>query len=187
MSSLFLARWSGYVSIASAIGFVVVVSGLHFMQHDYDPQHQLMSELALGRYGWAMLPAFVLLAVSVLGVAQGLGAVRASVLTRAILGGAAASFVGAGVFRLGQADELHILLIAVAFVLVVLGMYLLPSSAPGLSARFNRGVCWGLGAATALSAWLGHSVLPIGVGQRLGAAWVLLWLCYVGWKLIQRS
>ena len=75
---------------------------------------------------------------------------------------------------LGRASEWHIALIAVAFVAVVLAMYLLPSVAPAQFGGKARGVSWGLAGGTALSVFLGHSILPIGVGQRLAAACVVI-------------
>ena len=38
--------------------FVIAVVALHLLQPNYEPTHQLMSELALGPYGWAMIVAF---------------------------------------------------------------------------------------------------------------------------------
>jgi hypothetical protein len=156
------------------------------VQPDYDGRYQLMSELALGPYGWAMLPAFCFFALSILGVQHGLRSIGGSLPIRAVLVAAALTIFGAGVFRLGQATELHIALVALAFVLMVLAMYLLPSQAGSLSSRLARGISWVLAAATALSVLGGHSVLPIGTGQRLAAACVLIWLCFLGWQLVRR-
>jgi hypothetical membrane protein len=119
-------------------------------------------------------------------VQHGLRSIGGSLPIRAVLVAAALTIFGAGVFRLGQATELHIALVALAFVLMVLAMYLLPSQAGSLSSRLARGISWVLAAATALSVLGGHSVLPIGTGQRLAAACVLIWLCFLGWQLVRR-
>jgi hypothetical membrane protein len=169
--------------IAGAIGFVVVVSILHALQPGYDLVYQLMSELALGAYGWAMLVAFLLIAASTLSLALGIAGIQRSPWLQGVLTLAALGFLGAGVFPLGRASEWHILLIAIAFVAVVLAMYLLPSAVPAHFGGAARPVSWGLAGGTALSVFLGHSVLPIGVGQRLAAACVIAWLCFAGGRL----
>jgi hypothetical membrane protein len=182
-----IPRWAGALAIAGAAGFVAVVSILHVLQPGYDPVHQLMSELALGPYGWAMFLAFALIAGSTLSLGLGIAGVQRAPVLQAVLAVAALGFVGAGVFPLGRASEWHISLIAVAFVAVVLAMYLLPTLS---AARFggNAGkVSWLLAAGTALGVFLGHSILPIGVGQRLAAACVVAWLCFVGARLRRAS
>jgi len=176
-------RWPGRLGIAGAIGFVAVVSILHVLQPGYDPAHQLMSELALGAHGWAMLVAFLLLATSMLSLAFGIWQIqRAPWLLLSLVVGAL-GFLGAGVFSLGRASELHIWLIATAFVAAVLAMYLLPRMVPVHFGGRARAVSWCLAAGTALSVFLGHSLVPMGVGQRLAAVCVVAWLCFVGWRL----
>jgi len=142
-----------------------------------------MSELALGAYGWAMLLAFLFIAASTLSLALGIAQVQRSPWIQVVLAAAALGFLGAGVFPLGQASEWHIALIAIAFVAVVLAMYLLPSVAPAQFGGKAKSVSWCLPAGTALSVFLGHSILPIGVGQRLAAACVVIWLCFAGARL----
>jgi hypothetical protein len=44
--------------------FVIIVVALHLLQPEYEPTRQLMSELALGQYGWAMFVAFLGLAIA---------------------------------------------------------------------------------------------------------------------------
>jgi hypothetical membrane protein len=174
---------AGSLAITGAIGFVVVVSILHVLQPGYDFAHQLMSELALGPYGWAMLPAFLFIATSTLSIALGIAQVQRSPWLQVVFALATLGFLGAGVFPLGRASEWHISLIAVAFVAVVLAMYLAPSIAPTHFGGKARIVSWCLAAGTVLSVFLGHSVLPIGIGQRLAAACVVTWLCFAGTRL----
>ena len=164
---------------------MVIVACLHLAQPDYDGRHQLMSELALGPHGWAMLPAFSFFALSIVGTQQGLRSVGGSVFLQAILVAAAVSLLGAGIFPLGQASDLHIALVAFAFVLLVLAMYLLPSQVHGLASPLIRWVSWTLAAATAVSVLAGHSWLPMGITQRLAAGAVLLWVCFLGWRPIR--
>lgn len=163
--------------------FVVTVLLLHFLQPGYDPRTQLMSELALGPHGWAMLFAFIGLALAVFGVARATGARAGSRLLRAVLGTAAFLFLVAGVFPLGATSEIHIGAIAMAFVLSVLAMYLYPSEAGTARAAAPRLVSWTLAAGIAGSVALGHSVVPMGVGQRMAAFFLLVWLVIIGWRL----
>jgi hypothetical protein len=170
-------------ALAGVAMFVVTVVSLHLVQADYQPADQLMSELALGRYGWTMIFAFSGLAISTFGVQAAIGPQGAWRGLRVILGAAAAFFLGAGIFPLGDTSEIHIAAIATAFVLAVLAMYLYPAEAGRASTAAPRAVSWTLAAGVAASVALGHSVLPMGVGQRLAAACLLLWLAILGWKL----
>ena len=172
--------------MASLIGvamFVVTVVALHLLQPDYQPAQQLMSELALGRYGSAMIVAFSGLAIAVFGVQAAIGPLGASRGFRFLLLVAAIFFLVAGVFPLGDASEIHIGAIAIAFVLSVLAMYLFPTSAGRASAAAPRAVSWSLAAGVAASVALGHSILPMGIGQRLAAGCLLVWLVILGWRL----
>lgn len=178
-------RWAGSLVLAGAIGFVIVVTILHVLQQGYDPVHQLMSELALGAHGWAMLPAFLFMATSTLSLALGIARLQRSPWLQVVLALATLGFLGAGVFPLGRASEWHILLIAIAFIAVVLAMYLLPSAVPARFGGAARTISWCLAGGTALSVFLGHSIIPIGVGQRLAAACVVTWLCFAGIRLLR--
>ncbi len=130
-----------------------------------------------------MLPAFSFLSASTLSLALGIARVQRSLWLQMVFAVATLGFLGAGVFPLGPASEWHIALIAIAFVAVVLAMYLLPSTIPMQFGGHARLVSWCLAAGTALSVLLGHSLLPIGVGQRLAAACVVTWLCFAGTRL----
>ena len=63
-------------------------------------------------------------------------------------------FLGAGVFPLGRASDWHTLLIAVAFVAIVLAMYLLPSVVPAQFGGKAKTVSWCLAGGTALGVFL---------------------------------
>ena len=178
-----MAQWAGWLAIAGAIGFVVVVTVLHLLQPGYDPVHQLLSELALGANGWAMLPAFFLIAASTFSIAFGIGYLQRARWLQGVLILAGLGFLGAGVFPLGRASEWHIALIAIAFVAVVLAMYLVPSAVPAQFGGKITAFSWCLAGGTALGVLLGHSLLPIGVGQRIAAACVVSWLCFAGTRL----
>ena len=160
---------------AGVLLFVAMVVPLHFLQPGYDPANQLMSELALGPYGWTMVIAFAGLAMAMLGVL--LATRAASVGLRALLALAALFFLAAGVFPLGETSDIHIVAIAVAFVLAVLAMYFYPP------AVLPRAISWSLAAAVAASVVAGHTLLPMGIGQRLAAVFLLAWMLIVAWRL----
>jgi hypothetical protein len=165
--------------------FLITMVALHVLQPAYDPVHQLMSELALGPFGGAMVIAFGGLAVAVLGVQFTL--LGPSPLLRTVLLAAALSFLAAGVFPLGATSQVHIAAIAVAFVLSVLAMYLYPSSARSFPAAALRSISWLLAAGVALSAFLGHSVLPMGIAQRFAAFWLVGWFAVIGWIFLTQQ
>jgi Protein of unknown function (DUF998) len=140
-----------------------------------------MSELALGPFGWAMVIAFTGLALALFGVHVAIAVPGASPWLRLVLTAAALSFLAAGIFPLGATSEIHIAAIATAFVLSVLAMYLFPSSAIAAAAA-PRSISWSLAVGVAASVVLGHSVLPMGVGQRLAALCLIAWLVVLGWR-----
>ena len=178
---------TGWIVIGGALGFILIVMCLHIVQPDYDPVHQLISELALGRYGSFMLLAFFSFALSVFTVQAGLHQCQAPLIIRLFLNIAAISLLGAGVFRLGSATELHIALVAVAFVLIVLVMYLLPRNVAAFNSPSHTFVSWTLGACTAICVAIGQHLVPLGIGQRGAALCILMWLVWVGYRLIREK
>ena len=183
LSPVSMQPWGAAASLVGVAMFVVTVVALHVLQPDYKPAHQLMSELALGRYGWAMVVAFTGLAIGVFGVQAAIGMLGASRGFRFLMLAAALFFLAAGVFPLGDTSEIHIGAISTAFVLSVVSMYLFPASAGRAAAAAPRAVSWSLAAGVAASVALGHSVLPMGIGQRLAASCLLVWLVILGWRL----
>jgi hypothetical protein len=172
--------------MAGVATFVAVVTVLHLLQRDYDPAHQLMSELAQGRYGGVMIVAFGGLAVSALGIQHSIGALGAPPALRMLLVAAALFFLAAGIFPLGETSEIHIAAIAGAFMLSVLSMYLFPAGSGNASALAPRPLSWSLAAGVAVSIALGLSVIPMGIAQRLAALFLLLWFAIVGWRMSRR-
>ena len=180
-----IGRSGALATMAGAATFVIVVLILHLLQSDYDPRHQLMSELALGQHGWAMFVAFLGLATAVLGVQAAIAAFDGLGGYRVLLGVAGLFFLAAGLFPLGATSIIHISAISTAFVLSVLAMYFFPTSAGRASVAAPRAVSWPLAAGVAVSIALGQSIIPMGIGQRLAAACLLVWLGIVGWKLFR--
>ena len=183
MSEARARRGGGVAAIAGAGLFLSTVIPLHFLQPGYDPSSQLMSELALGRYGGAMVMAFGGLALSMMGIQVSVAALGATIALRAILIASSTLFLVSGLFPLGSTSDIHIAAIASAFVLSALAMYLFPTMA-GRASRFApRIVSWGLAAGMAASVAVGHSLIPMGIAQRGAALFLLLWLCLAGWRL----
>jgi hypothetical protein len=144
-----------------------------------------MSELALGRHGSFMLLAFLSFALSVFTAQNGLHQRKSPAIIRLFLVIAAISLLGAGVFRLGSATELHITLVAIAFVLIVLVMFLLPRNVAAFKTPTHTLISWTLGACTTTCVALGQNIVPLGIGQRGAALCILLWLVWVGYSLIR--
>jgi len=178
------AAWGAIVALIGVTTFVAVVVSLHFLQPGYDPKHQLMSELALGAHGWAMLLAFGGLAAAAFGVQLAVGALGAAWGLRILLIAASLFFLAAGVFPLGDTSDIHIAAIAIAFVLAVLAMYLYPGAAGQASAAAPRSVSWTLAVFLAASVALGHSLVPMGIGQRMAALALIAWLTVLGVRLL---
>jgi len=175
----------GWIVISGAMGFILIVICLHIVQPDYDPVNQLMSELALGRYGSFMLLAFSSFALSVFTAQSGLHQRKSTTFIRLFLFIAAISLLGAGVFRVGRAAEFHIILVAIAFVLIVLVMFLLPRNMSAFKTTTHTLISWTLGFCTATCVALGQNVVPVGIGQRGAALCILIWLVWVGYSLIR--
>jgi len=182
MNEVAKRHWGAVATIIGVTVFIVTVVALHLLQPGYDPRHQLMSELALGQYGWAMFVAFLGLAVAVFGVQAAIGGYGAARGYRVLLSIAAMLFLVAGIFPLGNTSMIHIGAIAMAFVLSVLAMYLFPSSAGRASIAAPRTLSWTLATGIAASVALGD-LIPIGIGQRLAAGCLLVWLAVLPWRL----
>jgi len=174
--------WAGAAVLIGVMLFVTTVASLHFVQPAYDPSLQLMSELALGPFGWTMIIAFSGLSLAVFGVYVAISVAGASRWLRLVLAASAISFLTAGIFPLGATSGVHITAISTAFVLSVLAMCLFPSTAGHAAGAAPRSISWALAAGVAASVALGHSLLPMGVGQRLAALCLIVWLIVLGWR-----
>ena len=179
------AKWAGISTIAGALGFIAILVPLHLAQTGYDPAYQLMSELALGQYGWAMLFAFLSLGAAILAILPGIATRDASPLLMIVLAAAAVCFLGAGLFPLGHNSEIHIAMMAGAFVLIGLAMVMFPAKAGRFAPRIFRITSRTLAGAMALCLALGHNLIPAGLAQRLAALCLISWLLLIGWKLIR--
>lgn len=163
------------VILIGIAGFMATVGYLHIVQTNYSPLHQLMSELALGKQGVLMLWAFLSFALSVAATIK----LLPHLVLKLLLGLTFLSLASAGIFKLGEATTLHVALVTLAFILLVLCLYLTPRLLTAFQTPVAMTICWGLGASTALFVALGQGILPIGLAQRLATACLLLWLCWL--------
>ena len=174
-----LGKTNSIIILLSATSFSSIILYLQKIQTNYNPTHQLMSELALGRQGQLMLVAFTMLAIAVAGAAGIVIIFKASKLIVILLGSVSASLIGAGIFKLGTATILHVVLVGLAFVLLGIAMYLIPRYVTAFNNIQSRLISWGLAVSMALAIALSNNILPIGIGQRLAVACILFWLCWL--------
>jgi hypothetical protein len=179
-------------AIAGAAAFLVLLASMHGLAPELDPAHRMISEYAVGRYGWVMQLAFVCLGASML-------ALRAALrrfLPRPSVGLAvmAAALLGAAVFRTdlltqppphGVSHGAHQLCGSV----VILGF---PVLATLLATRLSRAPAWAawrpaLRAITAAT-WLGQTLFfaAVRLSGRPPAGAVgwpnrVMMLCYCAW------
>lgn len=170
-------KMSNFITLLGVVGFVGIVIYLHFVQVNYSPIHQLMSELALGQQGSLMLFAFLSLALSIASTVSILARCKAPLTILLLLSLASISMAGAGIFKLGAATSLHVGLVGLAFVLLGLAMYLVPLYVS--SFQKIKSISWGLGIGMVMAIGLGNNFLPIGIGQRMATGCILLWLCWL--------
>jgi hypothetical protein len=103
-------------------------------------------------------------------------------IIKLFLASAALSLFGAGMFRLDNATNLHIILVTISFVLIVFVMYLLPRHVNTFKTLPDKITSWSLAAATAACVALSQNLIPLGIGQRGAALFILVWLVWIGVK-----
>ncbi len=59
-----ISRTAARLSFAAAATFLVLLTALHFIKPEFDPSWRVISEYAIGRYGWIMVLGFLSLALS---------------------------------------------------------------------------------------------------------------------------
>ena len=163
---------------------------LHFIQSDLDPVEITISEYALGRLGWLMTLAFLVVGLSTLALALGLRRslapgkrVAASVVLVALAG---VGFVASGIFEAEPEVDasVHDLAGLLLFLAIIVGAFL-------LRGVFARDVRWQALASAALWFALGLLVTFLGfffapewlqgLPQRVFVAIMMSWLAVIGW------
>jgi hypothetical protein len=167
--------------LIGVFGFLIIVIFLHIVQipAGYNPSYQLMSELALGQDGEMMLFAFLGLALATLATNNILSSYQAPLIIKTILTLTALAFAGAGYFTLETAMAVHISLVAIAFILWILCLYLIPRMMIPFQTLKPKMMCWGVGTMTALAVALGQHILPIGIAQRIATIFILAWFVWL--------
>ncbi len=136
-----MRKLGAVLTLVGVVMFLVMVISLHVLQPNYDHRYQLMSELALGEHGWAMLSAFLGLAMAPLGIQISMAG-HVPVGYRVLLIAASLSFLAAGLFPLGEASLIHISSIAMAFILTVLAIFLFPAMAGSAASVAPKSISW---------------------------------------------
>ncbi len=175
----------GHLTISGSVMFIGVVLFLHFVQahHNFVDQH--MSELAMGQYGNLMIIAFSCFAISVFSVSGIFGILGSPGILRALFIIASVCLVGAGFINLEQGAIIHIMFIMIASILILLGMILSPHFIVEFRDRIHRVVSWGLGTVAILISILNQYWIPDGIGQRCTAGCILIWLIWIGARMVQ--
>ena len=172
-------NFQNIIIVLGVFGFIFIVTALTVVQTNYNSAHQLISELALGKYGFFMMFAFFSFSIAVIMAQDALAIHSNNKIIRFLLFTSSCSLAGAGIFELGDYTNLHVILMAIAFVFIVLSMYLMPRLMPKFRKIKPTTICWFLGIGTVVSVFLGHEYIPLGVAQRVAASFIFLWLLWL--------
>jgi len=176
------------IVLICATYYTFVGIALHFLEPEYDPRFQFMSDYAWGAYGWLMTTTFFVLGLAILTVAVGLRKVHQS--SRSARTGFGLLVIGAlsvclaGVFR---GFPLHDVASAVAFPSLVMGALLLSWSfrkAAGLQVIHPATLLIAVGMFAALVSMIVDVGMP-GLQQRAFLFFLLLWLSIVVHRLVR--
>ena len=170
--------------------YMLVGIALHFLEPEYDPRFQFMSDYAWGTYGWLMTTTFFVLGLAVLTVAIGIRNVHPS--SRSARIGFGLLVIGAvfvclaGIFR---GFPLHDIASAVAIPSLVLAAVILSWSfrtAAGWQAIYPAAFLISIGMFGAFVSIVVDIGMP-GLQQRAFLILLLLWLCIVAQTLVRRD
>ena len=196
---LLVVRLSGVIGVAGVAYFVATFVVLHFVQWGLNPAQHFISEYALGRLGWLVTLAFLVVGVGTLALARGLhrsfepGELVATPVALITIAGI--SFIVLGIFKIDPLLEdgttaytpagiAHLVAGLVLFLGLVVGAFVLRGVFAG-DARW-----WGLEEATlrlALGMLVASVVMVavpqqmVGLAQRAVVAIMLTWLAVLGW------
>jgi len=177
----------GHLSVIGSVIFIGVILFLYFIQPQQNFINQYMSELATGKYGNLMVVAFSGFAISVFSVSEILRMLGSPAILRGLFVIASIFFFGAGVINLELNAALHIVFIMIASVLILLGMILSPHFIVEFRHITYRAVSWGLGIIAVLISILNQYCIPAGIGQKITAGCILIWLIYIGIRELLRD
>lgn len=193
-SSELAAKQTAILATLAIVGmgyFVVAVIALHFLRPDHNPIQRIVSQYAVGPYGFVMTSAFFALSLGslalVIGLFRGLSEAGRSLVGLVLLGIWGLGIFIAGIFPTdlnGSAQttfgNIHVIASVLAFVSLVLAALL-------ISWRFKNDENWSsfhrpallfalLMSLTFVGLFLYINTRFGGLGQRIFIAAVLIWL-----------
>jgi hypothetical membrane protein len=182
------ARMLRKLVLMCAAYYMLVGIALHFLEPEYDPRFQFMSDYAWGTYGWLMTTTFFVLGLAGLMVAMGIHDVhqssRSSRMGFGLLVIGAVFVCLAGIFR---AFPLHDIASAVAIPSLALAAVMLSWSfrtATGWHATYPAAFVISIGMFGAVASMFLDIGMP-GLQQRAFLFLLLLWLSIVVHRLVQ--
>ncbi len=182
------ARISQGVVFICAAYYLIAGIALHFLEPEYDPRFQFMSDYVWGIYGWLMTTTFFVLGLAILTVALAIrNAHRQSKSVRVGFGllVVGALFVSlAGVFR---GFPLHDAASAVGILSLVMAALLLSWTfrhVPDLNVIHPATLLIAVGMCAAIVSMIADVGMP-GLQQRAFLVFLLLWLSIVVHKLVR--
>ncbi|HMF88938.1 MAG TPA: DUF998 domain-containing protein, partial [Gemmatimonadaceae bacterium] len=176
------------IVLICAAYYMLVGIALHFLEPEYDPRFQFMSDYAWGAYGWLMTTTFFVLGLAVLTVAVGVRNVHPS--SRSARVGFGLLVIGAlfvclaGVFR---GFPLHDVAGAVGIPSLVMAALLLSwsfRSAAGWQAIHPATFLIAVGMFAAVVSMIVDVGMP-GLQQRAFLSLLLLWLSIISHRLVR--
>ncbi len=202
------SRDSARVALTGGLLFLLLLVLLHFLEPEFDPSRNLISEYELGQYGWLMSAAFFSLGVAVLGML--LSTWRSATTITGLIGRwwfvvISIAFFGAGIFYPYQPANTASLIHGICGLIIIVTF---PIAATLYSSSLARSPEWTesrsqLRWATVL-VWVGllsfvgsimvlgilsgpmdrtTASLPIGWQNRFMIFTYSLWLMIIAWRL----
>jgi hypothetical protein len=203
---------AGRAALVGAVGFVLLLGLLHLLRDDLAPSWRVISEYAVGRHGWLMVVAFLLLAVvsgALAAASWTVGSPRLGRLGAVLMAITAIGMSMAGLFTTdlitvphddrtteGQLHEVGALLDLTPFAAIVVTLAILRGTTATTAARRVLVAAMvaplaglaGFAAATATqmpASGVGSPDVLIGWPNRLLIASYCGWYAAVGWYLIR--
>lgn len=193
------ARFFGIAAIVCFVYAALALLLLHVLRPDYSPVHHMISDYAVGPFGWVMQTAFVGMsagcALLVLGLARDGPAAIAARMAIALLAVASIGLLVSAMFPTDlpggpstQSGRIHTLSFLVNISSIVLAAVLLTASFgahPGW--RSYRGTSWGLVCLIALAFALQFLTLrkgaPYGLANRFFVCVLFAWMIATAHRL----
>jgi len=200
--------WSS-ISIAFSCGFVLILVVLHFLKPEFNPSWRMISEYAIGKFGWLMRLAFILWSSAIVMLLIALWPTLNSgneVVGRVWLIVISVALIGASIFRTNPITEtrqslnhtIHqvcgtVVIITFPIASSILGSYLLSSEYSDYQVllQISMTLNWlGLGSfigTIIVSKLINHKVGSDGSKLYMGWQNRFLVLVYISWIIVVMS